>query len=694
MFCSPQSKSLSHLFLMPLALFMVLLSPTGRGPATTAKPLHAAPAELLVVDRTDDAGGLACTGAPDDCTLRSALVEALDPGEDFITFDSDQGEMTITLSSPLPELGDEATTIAPLDADQVVEIDANNVGGNIFDITASDVRIEGLRLYGSGDGWANIWIHASAQGVVIANNLIGDDGPAAGGCGQSPVSHSGIYISSTGSTPSGARAWVYGNTIECLEGDPGTGIVITGSGADGVVVGANDAGQATVDQRNVIRHTGGDGVLIQNGAANATVRNTRLLGNAGYGIRLANGDQNEIFGNTVAANGTGGMMLESDSDANRIGCPLLDPVPAVERNVIRDNAGDGITLTGAGTATNFILCNWIGVGDDGTSAAANGLQGVLITGEAHNNSVGATFATGNVISGNGRSGVFVSGADDNVVLGNYIGLNAAGDAAVPNGDDGVSLVGASDNVIGSATEDNAGNVISGNGQDGVFLATSGTTGNTIDGNLIGLDAAGTNAVPNGSAGVEIIGADGTAIGPSASDTEQLIHHNQGAGIRIHNTDGALVGTSNTVQYNGEAGIVVTGDSAGVNVHAQAVYGNGGLPIDLGDDGHTPNDAGDGDSGPNTLLNHPVITGSSGDTIMGTACACTIHVYEALGDPSAPGGGGVLIGSEVADGSGNWSATLPAGLTRYDVTVMAVDTALNSSEMAPRPHVVLPLILSP
>ena len=66
----------------------------------------------------------------------------------------------------------------------------------------------------------------------------------------------------------------------------------------------------------------------------------------------------------------------------------------------------------------------------------------------------------------------------------------------------------------------------------------------------------------------------------------------------------------------------------------------------------------------------------------------------MGDPSLPGGGGVLIDSVATDGSGNWSATLPGGLTRFDVTVLAVDTALNSSEMAPRPHVVLPLVLSP
>lgn len=688
-----RNKVLSHLLLMPLALAFILLSAS----AAVPDALYAAPDALLVVDHNGDASGLACdSGVDNDCSLRSAIEHAnSSPGVDSIIFESEEGDMTITLTSPLPTLTDDDTTIAPLDPDQVIEVDANNANGNVFEITGSDIRIEGMRLYGSGNGWANIYIHGAAQGIAIANNFIGDDQPGPGGCGQSPNSYSGIFISSTGSTPSGARAWIYGNTIKCHEGDPGVGIVITGSGADDVFIGENDGGDATNDEQNLIRGNAGDGVLIQDGAANNVVRNTRLIDNAGYGIRLTNGDLNEIFGNTIAGNGSDGVMIESGSESNRLGCPLLDPVPAIERNVIRDNGGVGVHLTGEDTAINTLLCNWIGTSNDGASAAPNVSHGVLIDGGAHNNNVGATMNTANTISGNGGDGVRISGSDDNLVLGNYIGVNDGGGAAIANGVSGVSLVsGASDNVIGSATSDDAGNVISGNLQTGVLVANVGSTGNRIDGNHIGVGVDGMTALPNGTDGISVFGAGGTAIGPSDSDTEQLIHHNDGAGVRIHDGDGALIGTANTVQHNGEAGIVVTGNSVGLNVHVQAVYGNGGLPVDLGDDGYTPNDPGDGDSGPNTLLNYPIITGSSGDTIEGTACVCTVHIYEAVGDPSAPGGGGVFLHSVATDGSGNWSATLPDGLTRFDVTVLAVDASLNSSEMAPRPRIVLPIVLNP
>jgi len=127
-----------------------------------------------------------------------------------------------------------------------------------------------------------------------------------------------------------------------------------------------------------------------------------------------------------------------------------------------------------------------------------------------------------------------------------------------------------------------------------------------------------------------------------------------------------------------------------------VQSNGGLPIDLGGDGPTANDPGDFDTGPNNLLNYPVITASAGSTITGTACAnCTVWVYRATGNPGAAGGGGVEVDKTGADGSGNWHITLTGGLTRLTVSLVACEglcgPAANSSEMSPRPVLFLPLL---
>ena len=64
-----------------------------------------------------------------------------------------------------------------------------------------------------------------------------------------------------------------------------------------------------------------------------------------------------------------------------------------------------------------------------------------------------------------------SGTTGNVVEGNYIGTNAAGSAAVPNYGSGVVILnGAADNIIGGSSTA-AGDIISGNSVDGVDLGS-------------------------------------------------------------------------------------------------------------------------------------------------------------------------------------------------------------------------------
>jgi len=116
-----------------------------------------------------------------------------------------------------------------------------------------------------------------------------------------------------------------------------------------------------------------------------------------------------------------------------------------------------------------------------------------------------------------------------------------------------------------------------------------------------------------------------------------------------------------------------------------------LPIDLGNDGHTPNGS-HTNTGPNYWQYYPVVTSSSGNSIAGlTFPNYRVDIYRALGDPAAPFGGGMYLQNVNADANGQWSATLPAGLTSADVTLVATDPYGNSSEMSPRPVLLLPLI---
>ena len=121
-----------------------------------------------------------------------------------------------------------------------------------------------------------------------------------------------------------------------------------------------------------------------------------------------------------------------------------------------------------------------------------------------------------MISGNAAGGIYISGGVLDVVAGNDIGTNAAGTGAIANGNDGVEIAnGASKNTIGGAAA-GAGNVISGNTNDGVQIVGSGTSDNVVAGNLIGTNVTGTVAIVNGYNGVQLSNdASGNTIGGTA-----------------------------------------------------------------------------------------------------------------------------------------------------------------------------------
>ncbi|GEM_PF-5478110 len=82
-----------------------------------------------------------------------------------------------------------------------------------------------------------------------------------------------------------------------------------------------------------------------------------------------------------------------------------------------------------------------------------------------------------------------------------------------------------------------------------------------------------------------------------------------AGLRIEgsgHTVGGSLETGNAFTGNGGPGVAVA-SGTGNRITHNTFEGNGGLGIDLGDDGLTANDDGDGDDGANLLQNFPVIT---------------------------------------------------------------------------------------
>jgi parallel beta-helix repeat protein len=440
-----------------------------------------------------------------------------------------------------------------------------------------------------------------------------------------------------------------------------------------------------------------------------------------------------IFGNTIECNlgKPGNGITAADADRVAIGNPPGNQFYSYSRNTIRANAGAGISLSGAKATGNSIAYNAIGVNNAGNAAAPNGQAGIYLSDLAS-----STVITGNLISGNAWEGVWLRNTQAVTLTANLIGTDLRGQSAIPNGHDGVAITdGAHNTMVGSldpAATATSRNLISGNAWCGLRIR-DGARLNIVDGNWIGLNKAGTGAIPNAHAGVCVFSADDNTIGTSIGDVVQIISGNGREGIYIQGASGLFVGQTNLigvasdkvtplgnglegvmlvdaadtsifpwlVAYNGAAGIALTGSSTatGNKLNPAVVFRNRGLPIDLGNDGPTRNDRGDADGGPNTLLNYPVVTDVNGNQLGGTTCAnCTVYVYKATGDPARPGGGGILNGAltTTADATGVWKLVLPAGLTRTGITLQACAAPCwikaNTSELSPRPMLHLPLIL--
>ncbi len=158
-------------------------------------------------------------------------------------------------------------------------------------------------------------------------------------------------------------------------------------------------------------------------------------------------------------------------------------------------------------------------------------------------------------------------------------------------------------------------VINNFGSDGIILLGSGS-GNKIRGNFIGTDPSGTLAEGN-EVGVHFSVADGSTLGGTSLSSRNLISGNDSFGVWVEggssgNTiQGNLIGTDrNGAQLgNGGDGVKLSSSSGnGNSILSNSIFSNGGLGIDLGpNQGVNPNDPQDTDTGPNGLQNYPELT---------------------------------------------------------------------------------------
>jgi CSLREA domain-containing protein len=441
----------------------------------------------------------------------------------------------------------------------------------------------------------------------------------------------------------------------------------------------------------------GQGAFTQGGTIPGSVfQGLSVVNASGYAINMQfqssvtiRGDFLGVHADGVTARGNAAGVYVSGTGGDLIG----GPNPG-DRNIISGNNGDGVVVAGSNAT---VQGNYVGTTRDGTIAVANAGIGINVISGPNDLIGGGSAGARNIVSGNIQHGIYVSSPNTSV-QGNYVGTDVSGSFAIPNRGYGVWLNGGPAGCVVGGTSPGQGNLISGNGQDGLH---SWGTGTLIQGNFIGTNAAGTVAIPNGLSGIATSGTN--TIGGTAAGAGNLISGNVQSGIAVNANDtiqgnrigvaadgksplpngfygvlitsgtnmsvgGTAAGAGNVIAYNGLDGIRLSGGS-GDTFAQNSIYSNGGLGIAY----------------LNTVVNHnqaaPVLTTASRGpnvTVRGTLTsgAGTFRIEffaNHAADPTGVGEGEKYLGfvnvTTDSTGKGSFSATLtvPSGYRYVSAT---------------------------
>ncbi len=742
-------------------------------------------AQVLI---TDGLFSVTTTADSGPGSLRQAILGSDAVGGQATTIDFDlpgAGVQTIEPSSPLPAItaavlidgwsqpGFAGTPLVEIEGSQAGVSDGLTTTGSNVTVRGLDINnfSEGAGIHITGATAIDNWIYGSflgtdptgtqadpnKEGVEIdggaTQNLIGTNGDGFNDAAErnllSGNLFAGVWMTGQGTSSNGVAGNFIGTDItgsvainngtepitDSLGDVFGGGIAIN-DGASGNRIGTDGDSADDVSERNVIAGSnndaidifgvGTDGNVVAGNFIGTDVTGTDSLGIAGDGVFVAEGASS----NWIGVNPIGGHAI------------------GFEGNVISGNGADGVQIL-LGAQSNVVAGNKIGTNSTGTIGLGNGFWGIEIQDGGSNTVGGSTAGAGNLIAGNDQGGVAIHGIQSvgEVVQGNLIGTDVTGTKALGNaysgvyvGDWGVAGDAASAATIGG-TAAGAGNVISANGNWGVWIDDAGTTGVVVEGNLIGTDRSESVALGNLLGGVEIYGgAQGNVIGGAVPGAGNVISGNDNYGVNITGSNGNQIagndiGTDRTgvsILPNDGPGVIVesgassntiggstaaagnlitnndgpgvevgnsTGDTTlGDQVTANRIFDNADLAIDLGDDGVFEN-SGSPRQGPNNLQDFPIIVAIADGEFQGWLEGCipfssyTVDVFASAAS-SADGSGeaqdflGSLVVVTNAQGQAFFTVpfTPPAGLPL--VTATATDEEGNTSEVsAVRPGIV-------
>ncbi len=656
---------------------------------------------------------------------RSTIIDATGLGKQVFRFN---GNSVVTMSQLTIQGGNEnngggiyvANASKLYLSDAILQNNTSDMGGAIH--VHGEAYLDSVLLYNNtatSEGGA-IHFHGAAGGSLTNVTISGNDAPFAGGVytdsditiTNSTItlnegsSHTGgvfndgaiVNISNTivsGNTAGNSFKDVRGafnsdgsNLIEVLHTATGFGSDITGVSANLFALGdrggqtdthaliagspainnGTAAGAPLVDQRGVARVGN-----VDIGAYEATtnilvVTNTSDFDNATDSSTVA----------TLLANpGADGISLREAIRATN-GTPGLDeiyfqitsPLTGGEHLILASASLPTITgpvIIDGTTDSDFTGTPIIRIDGDFAFGAANG----LVLGAGSDGSTIRGLAITGFDDASGGNAIIIN-SDNNLVVGNYIGVKTAASVTDPNRT-AIDISGGANNTIGGTSPEDR-NVIASNLYAAVAIHGSTATNNQVLGNYIGVAADGSSVI-GGYYGIVLWdNADNNQIGGTASD----------AGNRIAGYD---------------RGVYLAGNDANspmnVSILGNQIYQSDILGIALSNDGVTPN--GTAGPGPNQYQNYPVLDsaitdGTAAITIDGTLSGTALADYRieffasSSGHASGHGEAETYLGFVdvtadtlgVASFSKNLAALVPVG---YKITATATDSAGNTSEFA-------------
>ena len=505
-------------------------------------------------------------------SLRQAIISANKAtGASTINFSIGSGSQTISLKSALPTI----TTNVTIDGTSqpgyagtpLITLNGSSAGSNVngLELAGGNDVVLGLAI----DSFSGNGIQLDGKNNTISGNYIGVDATGTkaagnGGCGVNAIwSSSGNVI---GGTTALTRNVISANGAS----DPYNcrGVLLNGSNKntiEGNYFGTNAAGTAALG------NFGDDVCLVS--ASNNTIGGTApgagnlISGSGRVGIWL-NGwttNYNTIQGNLIGtdvtgkksiANGQNGIMIEKGSNHITIG-----GTQASASNLVSGNRWNGILVCGVsstGTGNVTIQGNKVGTTLAGTDSLKNGEDGIQVNWGATNVTIGGTTpGSGNLISGNGNDGVHIMKAPGNSIKGNYIGTDVTGKLPLRNAFDGI--------YIGTGRTSVSNNVIAANGSNGIWVNGQGKV--TVKGDVFDTDGKTEGDVFVGNKiGVN---AAGTAL-PNGNDGMYLLKAGE---IQI---GGTAAGAQNIIAGNAANGTYADGTTA----TGTSMKDNGGWSIEV------------------------------------------------------------------------------------------------------------------